>query len=605
MAQQIQIRYKQLLIVALFVWGIWQILAGKPAAAATYMVCPSGCTTVSLNHAISLASSGDTILFDGDSSSQVHHIEDNIVVDKNLTIGTTSGTAVRIQAADSEAAATDRVFHVLPNVTATIEGNIVVAYGRSATCGGGIFNEGHLTLVNIDVWSNNSNVDGGGICNSGTLILNNTKVFSNEAAGSGGGIFNSGDLYLFGVPEYDYVQSEYVYTELSWNTAGVQGGGLYNSQNLTIDQMYFYTNWVEVNTPNAAITHGGGGIYNEGVVTVSTALFRNNRAETDGSSGLTSHGGHLLNLGTFTLEDAILDSGTAQNRGGGIYHAGDGSLTVSNSEFTWNQADELGGGLYVGNSSTPVNLHKTYFRTNRAGDGGGLAAESNIDITNSTFNFNYTNGPDGGFNDGGAIYLWLQAEATITNSTISNNQADNGGGGLALFDQSKAYLANVTVTENTANNDLLNGGNGGGAFVTHQGQLRLKNSIIGGNSDLKSSILEDSAPDCAGTLTSDGYNLIGTLGTNAVFNPLCFVDTTNNLIGVSPDLDSMNYSLLVHGLLPNSPAINGGNPSGCTDYQANLLPYDQRGGLRRDRCDIGAYEVGAFTEFVFVPAVTK
>jgi len=44
-----------------------------------------------------------------------------------------------------------------------------------------------------------------------------------------------------------------------------------------------------------------------------------------------------------------------------------------------------------------------------------------------------------------------------------------------------------------------------------------------------------------------------------------------------------------------SPAIDAGNPSGCTDGQSHLLKTDQRGQPRPDRedtrgCDMGAYE---------------
>jgi hypothetical protein len=48
-------------------------------------------------------------------------------------------------------------------------------------------------------------------------------------------------------------------------------------------------------------------------------------------------------------------------------------------------------------------------------------------------------------------------------------------------------------------------------------------------------------------------------------------------------------------LLSGSPAIDAGNPSGCTDAKGNLLKTDQRGMARPDvedkrGCDMGAYE---------------
>jgi hypothetical protein len=48
-------------------------------------------------------------------------------------------------------------------------------------------------------------------------------------------------------------------------------------------------------------------------------------------------------------------------------------------------------------------------------------------------------------------------------------------------------------------------------------------------------------------------------------------------------------------LLSGSPAIDAGNPNGCTDGQGHLLKTDQRGKPRPDNedtggCDMGAYE---------------
>lgn len=49
-------------------------------------------------------------------------------------------------------------------------------------------------------------------------------------------------------------------------------------------------------------------------------------------------------------------------------------------------------------------------------------------------------------------------------------------------------------------------------------------------------------------------------------------------------------------LLTGSPAIDAGNPNGCTDGNGNLIKVDQRGAPRPDKedlgigCDMGAYE---------------
>jgi hypothetical protein len=63
-----------------------------------------------------------------------------------------------------------------------------------------------------------------------------------------------------------------------------------------------------------------------------------------------------------------------------------------------------------------------------------------------------------------------------------------------------------------------------------------------------------------------------------------------------------------HPLLPGSPAIDAGNPAGCTDHLGNLLNSDQRGVARVGRCDIGAYEYDLGNDplaYTFLPAIFR
>jgi hypothetical protein len=47
-------------------------------------------------------------------------------------------------------------------------------------------------------------------------------------------------------------------------------------------------------------------------------------------------------------------------------------------------------------------------------------------------------------------------------------------------------------------------------------------------------------------------------------------------------------------LLPGSPAIDSGNPSGCRDANGDLLKADQRGEPRPNKEDSGACDRGAY-----------
>jgi len=113
--------------------------------------------------------------------------------------------------------------------------------------------------------------------------------------------------------------------------------------------------------------------------------------------------------------------------------------------------------------------------------------------------------------------------------------------------------------------------------------VTLQNSIVANS---------PSGGNCAGfsTVTSNGYNLSS--------------DNTCNFTGPG-DMNSTDPKLKplgsyggptqTAGLHSGSPAIDAGNPNGCTDGNGNLLTTDQRGAPRPDPedtggCDIGAYE---------------
>ena len=73
---------------------------------------------------------------------------------------------------------------------------------------------------------------------------------------------------------------------------------------------------------------------------------------------------------------------------------------------------------------------------------------------------------------------------------------------------------------------------------------------------------------------------------------------TNDLDNTNPLLGALGFyggTTPTIPLLSGSPAIDTGNPNGCTDGQGNPLKTDQRGKPRPDTedsrgCDRGAYE---------------
>jgi CSLREA domain-containing protein len=205
------------------------------------------------------------------------------------------------------------------------------------------------------------------------------------------------------------------------------------------------------------------------------------------------------------------------------------------------------------------------------GFGGGILNNGTLTVFSSTITGNSSSGGGGIANSNGTT-------AFIVNSTISGNSAGNSGG---IFNMGGATLTlvNSTIVNNTASS--LTGGGG----VWNVGTANARNTIIANNS-------ASSGPDFKGTLTSQGYNLIGNTTDTTIIG-----DTTGNILNQDPKLAPLgDYGGLTktHALLLGSPALNAGNNSLATDPTTFgiQLATDQREATRiaGGTVDIGAYE---------------
>jgi len=90
-------------------------------------------------------------------------------------------------------------------------------------------------------------------------------------------------------------------------------------------------------------------------------------------------------------------------------------------------------------------------------------------------------------------------------------------------------------------------------------------------------------------MTSNGYNLSS--------DNTCDFNSTGDLNNTDPKLGQLGYyggPTQTMPLLSGSPAIDAGNPNGCTDSHGHLLKTDQRGKPRPDKEDSGGCDMGAF-----------
>jgi predicted outer membrane repeat protein len=152
----------------------------------------------------------------------------------------------------------DRVIFVAAGVTAALHG-LRITGGNSPFSGGGVYNEGTLTMTACTVDKNKVTYSGGGIVHQGVhLTLNACTVSRNEAGSVGGGIITTaGPMTVTG-------------TVITGNK-GQLGGGLYNQVATTFDSACSITN-------NTATGTGGGIHSTPDKVTLNGATVSGNSA---------------------------------------------------------------------------------------------------------------------------------------------------------------------------------------------------------------------------------------------------------------------------------------------------------------------------------------
>jgi hypothetical protein len=142
----------------------------------------------SLTQAAANASAGDTIVV----AAGTYAVGTTVTFNKNLTVtGAEAGSTI------FDGSGQAQVFHIAPGTTVTMQG--LTVQNGTANAGGGIWNQGTLTLSNCTVQDNTATTtSGGGIRNDkGTLTLLNCTVSGNTAGSTGGGISNeAGTLHL-------------------------------------------------------------------------------------------------------------------------------------------------------------------------------------------------------------------------------------------------------------------------------------------------------------------------------------------------------------------------------------------------------------------------
>jgi hypothetical protein len=326
-------------------------------------------TAGTLRAVLAGANSGDTIQFAHQLIGQtISLVQGQLPVNQSVAIHGPGSGQLTISGS-----AASRIFAVASGTTVTISG---------------------LTLTQ------GLATDGAAILNAGNLTVSQDAFNANVAQGAvGGGLFG--------------------------DEAG-RGGGIENQAGATlaVSQSTFSNNQA-VGGPDGGDAFGGA-IYNEaGTLTVAGSTFTNNQAVAALLSQRGISGAPATLQGTFSI--TLLDVAG----GGGIWNDG-GSLTVSNSGFSTNQAEgvssvsfgatfigsALGGAIGTGAFFTGATPSLTLNSSTLSGN-VALAAATAYDFFGFPFYF------PAGIGRGGAVEAFA-GNITVSRSTLSGNIAESG-----------------------------------------------------------------------------------------------------------------------------------------------------------------------------------
>ena len=389
--------------------------------------------------------------------------------------------------ADEEGGAID-INALNGNPKVTISGSKFI--NNSAPLGGAILNIKDLTVKGSTFINNTPNtifnwVGAGGNLNlnirtftdlqnaiglvTGTLTLNqNVAMTAKEAADFTNGITINKDITIDGK------------------------GHTIDAKNL--GRIFSIGEGFTVTLTNATLINGkadkGGAIYNDGSLTLSDVKLSDNAA--DGYGGAVFNNGHLV------VGNSVFDSNDIVNRGsasvdyGGaaIYNWKEGTLKVTNSNFTNNIKNYKNGDNLVGAITTIGNatVSGSNFVNNSGRWGGAISATgAELRKNSSTLTVSNTIFKDNSALYAGAVYIWGSnyniADCVFDNNTAfgkGNMTPNNNNGGALVVSQVSRFNEPITGTI-SGSKFTNNKAQYGGAAYFNKGFVTITDSVFENN----------------------------------------------------------------------------------------------------------------------------
>lgn len=366
------------------------------------------------------------------------------------------------------------------------------------------------------------------------------------------------------------------------------GGGINNAGTLTLINCVVSENMGDVS---------GAGIYSE----LDSTLILTNTTVTFNRRGIAAEtvGGGIANYGAATISGSSISVNTARS-GAGIYNDVEGTLTLNNSLVNSNLAiatgDASGGGIL---SAGNLTISSSTIQNNSSSLGGGLMIQQSspvVSISNTTITGNNA------FNHGGGIeiirlngFSGSLTQIGLNRVTISSNSGSNDGSGI--YNAGNVSLESCTVSGNSGHGaaiiTLLNSVTTINQSTVTQNRYdfssagldcRLASATIGA-----SIIAGNQGLDILGNIVSNDFNLLGS-GANHL-KPHD-IETSNPKLTALGDYGG---SVPTHALLRGSPALDHGPTTNPSTTDARGLPRSIDGdGDGLAVSDIGAFETQTY-----------
>jgi CSLREA domain-containing protein len=386
----------------------------------------------------------------------------------------------------------------------------------------------------------------------------------------------------------------------SLSYAPAEGGGgvdFDGSGNLCLNSVSIVNNTAPL--PSSSQPYGGGlSDVGSGTVYLDQVTIANNVA---GYSG-----GGIEAFGALNILNSTIQGNRAGGTGGGIDGGAGkpgtgGPIAIAGTNIASNIAQSGGGGICVWRDALDINQSTIVSNTvSLGGAGGGIAVEGgsgNATITNSRVDSN-ADGTSGSnnLNLGGGISFSTSGAVLLPGDDVSQNQLLAGAGGPSeadgggIFEQNATSMSitNATITNNQANAATKSSGGGldlSGCGSSQCGNITLDASTISGNStNGRGGGIESAGISSLGlTLVKIIGNSAGVEGGGLLINSGSFqVNETQILANHAGTVTVPNYFQCGGGMLIDAPgtvtlskisgntAPNGGGVCACGNIVPNV-----------------------------------